>query len=90
MSITLYLIRLLPVVLFRKPIKNKFIKSFLYFVPYVILAVMSFPAIIDSTGNGIIGIVALVVGIITSYKDFGLFKVTVLTCLTVLLLEFFI
>ena len=90
MSITLYLIRLLPVVLFRKPIKNKFIKSFLYFVPYVTLAVMSFPAIIDSTGNSIIGIAALVVGIITSYKDFGLFKVTVLTCLTVLLLEFFI
>lgn len=45
-AITSYLIRVLPLTLIRKPIKNRFIRSFLYYVPYVTLAVMTFPAII--------------------------------------------
>ena len=48
-AITSYLIRVLPLTLIRKPIKNRFIRSFLYYVPYVTLAVMTFPAIIDAT-----------------------------------------
>ena len=47
-AITSYLIRVLPLTLIRKPIKNRFIRSFLYYVPYVTLAVMTFPAIIDA------------------------------------------
>ena len=50
-AITSYLIRVLPLTLIRKPIKNRFIRSFLYYVPYVTLAVMTFPAIIDATAD---------------------------------------
>ena len=87
MAITVFLIRVLPLTIIRKPIKNEFIQSFLYYVPYVTLAVMTFPAIVDATENPIAGIVSLILGIISSYKDFGLFKVTVICCLTVLILE---
>lgn len=87
MAITVFLIRVLPLTLIRKPIKNEFIKSFLYYVPYVTLAVMTFPAIIDSTINPLAGLISLVVGIICAYKNLGLFKVTIICCLVVLLLE---
>ena len=56
-----YLIRVLPLTLIRKPIKNKFLRSFLFYIPYVTLAVMTFPAIINATQSPIAGIIALVV-----------------------------
>lgn len=87
MAITVFMIRVLPLTLIRKEIKNKFIKSFLYYVPYVTLAVMTFPAIIDSTISPIAGAIALIVGMFFAYKEKGLFFVTVVVCLTVLLLE---
>ena len=90
MAITVFLIRVLPLVLIRKQIKNKYIKSFLYYVPYVTLSVMTFPAIIDSTLNPIAGAISLILGIIAAYKEMGLFKVTVICCLCVLLLESFL
>ena len=49
MALVSYAIRILPLTLIRKPIKNRFIQSFLYYVPYVTLAVMTFPAIIQAT-----------------------------------------
>ena len=55
-----YLIRVLPLTLIRKPIKNKFLRSFLYYIPYVTLAVMTFPAIINATQSPIAGIIALI------------------------------
>ena len=85
-----YLIRVLPLTLIRKPIKNKFIKSFLYYVPYVTLAVMTFPAIIEATQSPVAGIIALVVGIIVSYLNLGLFPVACICCGTVFLVELFI
>lgn len=88
MAITVFLIRVLPLTLIRKPIRNKFIKSFLYYVPYVTLSVMTFPAIIDATSNPLAGLVSLILGIIAAYKDFGLFKVTIICCLAVLILEY--
>lgn len=87
MTITVFAIRVLPLTILRKPIKNKFIKSFLYYVPYVTLSVMTFPAIMDSTSNPIAGFISLIVGIIAAYKDLGLFKVTVICCVIVLILE---
>ena len=87
MAVTVFLIRVLPLTLIRKPIRNRFIRSFLYYVPYVTLSVMTFPAIVDATENPVAGLISLVVGIIGAYKDLGLFKVTVLCCLSVLLLE---
>ena len=90
MAITVFLIRVIPLTLVRKQIKNEFVKSFLYYVPYVTLAVMTFPAIVDATSNPIAGLISLIVGIFAAYKDLGLFKVTVICCLTVLILELFI
>ena len=63
MALVSYAIRILPLTLIRKPIKNRFIQSFLYYVPYVTLAVMTFPAIIQATQSPAAGAVALVVGI---------------------------
>ena len=90
MTITVFLVRVLPLTLIRKPIKNKFIRDFLYYVPYVTLAVMTFPAIIDVTDNPLAGLIALIIGGYAAYKDLGLFKVTIICCLTVLLIEFFL
>lgn len=83
-----YLIRVAPLTLIRKPINNKFIKSFLYYVPYVTLAVMTFPAIIDVTQSAWAGAAALLIGVVAAYFGAGLFKVAVSCCAIVFILEF--
>lgn len=83
-------IRILPLTLIRKQIKNRFLKSFLYYVPYVTLAVMTFPAIMDATQSPIAGIAALIVGIIAAWLGAGLLPVSVLCCVVVFLLELFL
>ena len=83
-----YLIRVAPLTLIRKPITNRFIKSFLYYVPYVTLAVMTFPAIIDVTQSAWAGAAALLIGVIAAYFGAGLFKVAVSCCAVVFILEF--
>ena len=69
MALVSYAIRVLPLTLIRKPIKNQFIQSFLYYVPYVTLAVMTFPAIVEATQSPAAGAVALVVGILGCVCD---------------------
>jgi len=85
-----YLIRVLPLTLIRKPIKNQFIKSFLYYVPYITLAVMTFPAIVEATQSPLAGIIALVIGIILSYFGAGLFPVACACCAIVFITELFL
>jgi len=85
-----YVIRVLPLTLIRKPIKNLFIKSFLYYVPYVTLAVMTFPAIINATDSVWAGLAALVVGVILSLFGAGLFPVACACCAVVFIIEFFV
>ena len=85
-----YLIRVLPLTLIRKPIKNRFIRSFLYYVPYVTLAVMTFPAIVQATQSPLAGIIALAVGIILSFIGAGLFPVACVCCAVVFIAEFFL
>lgn len=85
-----YLIRVLPLTLIRKPIKNRFIRSFLYYVPYITLAVMTFPAIVNATQSPIAGVIALAVGIILSYIGLGLFPVACACCAVVFAAEFFL
>lgn len=85
-----YLIRVLPLTLIRKPIKNRFIRSFLYYVPYVTLAVMTFPAIVQATQSPIAGIIALAVGIILSFFGAGLFPVACACCAIVFIAEMFL
>ncbi|MCD8222566.1 MAG: AzlD domain-containing protein [Clostridiales bacterium] len=90
MAVVSYLIRVLPMTLIRRPIKNRLIQSFLYYVPYVTLAVMTFPAIIDATLNPVSGILALIVGIIAAWYGAGLFPVAVVCCMVVFVAEFFL
>lgn len=85
-----YLLRVLPLTLIRKPIKNQFLKSFLYYVPYVTLAVMTFPAIIEATQSPIAGIIALVVGVVLSCFGAGLFPVACACCGVVFIAELFL
>lgn len=83
-------IRILPMTLIRKQIKNVFIKSFLYYVPYVTLAVMTFPAIINATQSRISGGIALVAGIVAAWFGADLFKVAVICCVVVFVCELFL
>ena len=89
MILTTNAIRVLPLTLIRKPIKNRFIQSFLYYVPYVTLAVMTFPAIIEATGSRLAGCLALVAGIIAAYFGLGLFPVSVICCVVVAIVQIF-
>lgn len=85
-----YLIRVLPLTLIRKEIKNRTIRSFLFYVPYVTLAVMTFPAILESTNSVWSGLLALIVGVILAWCGRSLFQVAVFSCLAVFILEFFL
>ena len=83
-----YLIRMLPLVLFKKEITSPFIKSFLYYVPYACLAAMTFPAILTATSAGIIsGAAALIVALIVAYKEKSLLTVAVWACAAVFIAE---
>ena len=84
------IIRVLPVTVFRKPIKNRFVRSFLYYVPYVTLAVMTFPAIINATQSKISGILALVCGSVVAWFNMSLFKVACICCGVVFVTELFL
>ena len=86
MAAVSYTIRVLPLTLIRKPIKNQFIQSFLYYVPYVTLAVMTFHA----TQTPISGLVALIAGIIAAWLGAGLFPVSVICCVLVFVIELFV
>ena len=83
-----YLIRVLPLTLIRRPIKNRFIQSFLVYVPYVTLAVMTFPAIVEATQSPVAGALALCAGVVLAYLGAGLFPVAVSCCAVVLIAEF--
>ncbi len=85
-----YAIRVIPLTLLRKQIENQFIQSFLYYVPYVTLAVMTFPAILEATQDPISGAAALAAGILSAWFGASLFQVAVTCCTVVLLVEFFL
>lgn len=87
MALVTFLIRALPLTLIRKKITNVTLRSFLFYVPYVTLAVMTFPAIIEATHSIWSGLAALVVGVLLAYFNVSLFGVAVCSCLVVFLLE---
>ncbi len=78
--VTTNLIRILPMTFIKGRIRNVFLRSFLYYVPYVTLAVMTFPAIVETTLSPISGIAALVVGLIAAWRGAGLFPVAIICC----------
>ena len=90
MAAVSYAVRFIPIAFLRKPITNKYIQAFLYYVPYVTLAVMTFPAIITATQTPISGIVALVVGCVIAFLGAGLFPVALSCCGAVFLVELFL
>ena len=89
MAVTTYLIRVLPLTLIRKPIKNKFIRSLLYHVPYVTLSVMTFPSIITATSSIYSGAAGFLAALVLAFCGAGLLKVAVGACGIVFLLELF-
>jgi branched-subunit amino acid transport protein len=87
MALVTYLIRVLPLTLIRKEITNTFIRSFLYYVPYVTLAAMTFPAMMDATDSPVAGAIAFIFAIILAWKGASLFVVSVLACIMVFVIE---
>ena len=88
MALVTYLIRVMPLVLIRREIKNRTVRSFLYYVPYVTLAVMTFPSILSATQSPVAAAVALVAAILLAWLGKGLFFVAVSSCVIVFVLEF--
>ncbi|MBO4901776.1 MAG: AzlD domain-containing protein [Lachnospiraceae bacterium] len=84
---TLYIIRMLPLTLIRRDIKNKYIRSFLYYVPFVTLAVMTFPAMLYATGSIVSGLAGFVIGVALAFFDGNLFRVALGSCLAVFITE---
>ena len=82
-----YLIRVTPLVLIRREITNRPLRSFLYYVPYVTLAVMTFPAIVEATQSPVAGLLALIAGAVLAWRGGSLFLVAVACCLVVLVSE---
>ena len=82
-----YLIRAIPFASIRKKISNRYIKSFLHYIPYSVLAAMTLPAALYATGNIISGAAGLLVGGFFAYKEKGLTFVAVVSCLTALAAE---
>ncbi len=90
MAVTTYIIRALPITILRKEIKSQFLKSFLYYVPYAVLASLTFPAIFSSTGNMATGILGTIAALILAYMEKGLVLVAVLAILIVYFSAFFL
>ena len=84
MALTTYLIRVLPMTIFRKPIKSRFLRSFLYYVPYCCLTAMTF---LSSTASILSGAAALVVAVILAYRGKSLIVVALSSSAAVLVVE---
>ena len=87
MAVTTYLIRMLPLTVFRKPIKSRFVKSFLHYVPYACLTAMTFPAILYDTACILSGAAALVIAVILSLRGKSLLTVSLASCAAVFITE---
>ena len=87
MALTTYLIRVLPMTIFRKPIKSRFLRSFLYYVPYCCLTAMTVPSILSSTASILSGAAALVVAVILAYRGKSLIVVALSSSAAVLIVE---
>ena len=85
-----YLVRMLPLVLFKKKIQNRFIRSFLAYVPYAVLAAMTFPAVLYSTASPLSAVIGLITAILLAYWGKGLLTVALGGVATVFLVEQFL
>ena len=90
MALATYACRVFAFTVIRRPIENRFFRSFLYYVPYVTLAVMTFPAITEVTRTPAAGLGALIVGIVCAWFCGNLFVVAGSCCAAVFILELFL
>ncbi len=90
MAFTTWCMRVIPSLVMKKPIQNRFVQSFLYYVPYVTLAVMTFPAIVQATDEPLAGAAAQIVGVIAAWLGADLIYVAAACCVTVFVLELII
>ena len=87
MALTTYLIRMLPLTIFRKPIKSRFLRSFLHYVPYACLTAMTFPAILTSTATIVSGAAALIIAVVLAYRGKSLLTVSLAASAAVMVTE---
>ncbi len=87
MFVTIYAVRALPLTLVRREIKSPFIQSFLYYVPYVSLSVMTFPAILSATADVRSGLAGFMAAVVLAWVDGNLFRVSIGACAAVYLTE---
>ena len=90
MFLVSYAIRVLPLTLIQKQVKSRFLRSFLYYVPYVTLSVMTFPAIVEATQSPVAGFLALIAGALLAWFGGSLFQVAVVCCLVAFVAELFL
>lgn len=89
MALVTYFIRVLPLTLIKKEIKNRTVRSFLYYVPYVTLAAMTFPAVLNAASSRLSALIGFAVALILAYKEKSLLKVAGFACLAVFIVERF-
>ena len=87
MALTTYLIRVLPLTIFRKPIRSRFLRPFLHYVPYACLTAMTFPAILSSTASILSGAAALLVAVLLAYRGKRLLTVSLSASAAVMVTE---
>ena len=85
-----YLVRVLPLTIFRKPIESRFVQSFLYYVPYVTLALMTVPSMVEATQSPIAGAIALIAGVAAAFFGAGLLPVAAICCAVTFIAELII
>ncbi len=82
-----YAVRMLPMVIFRNKIKNRFINSFLYYMPYAVLAAMTFPAVFSSTGSTISAVAGVIIALILAFFEKGLVTVAISSCVVAFVVD---
>lgn len=87
MAVTTYLVRAIPLVLLKKPIRSQFIRSFLHYVPVACLTAMTFPAILHATDHILSGAAGLAVAVLLAFRNKSLIVVAVASCVTVFVAE---
>lgn len=85
-----YLVRMLPLVIFRKKIKSRFVTDFLYYVPYAVLGAMTIPAVLYSTGSIASAAAGLIAAVLLAFKDKGLLAVAAAACIAAFAAELLI
>lgn len=87
MAVTTYLIRAIPLTLLKRNCKNRFLRSFLHYVPVACLTAMTFPAILYATDHIISGALGLLVGVLLAFRDKSLIVVALASCIVVFIAE---